>query len=141
MKTGEKRMTDSLHRTASSWSELSELWDGVINFLMIGECVPFSFDLPAIEKVIDEIRVDEDARIVPGTKGDQLILTENAEEFRKIPTDETLDMQFQMSHFKLPNFYGPGQLFHNFEEQVMDPWREALKRQVSPGQGVIPSFS
>jgi hypothetical protein len=121
-------MTDSLRRTANNWSELSELWDGVLNFLMIGECVPFSFDMPAMEKVIDEIRVDEDARIVPGKKGDQLILTENAEEFRKVPIDETLEMQFQMSHFKLQNFYGPGQLFHNFEEQVMDPWRDALKK-------------
>ena len=83
-------MTDSLHRTASNWSELSELWDGVINFLMMGECVPFSFDMPAIEKVIDEIREDEDARIVPGTKGDQLILTENAEEFRRVPMKHSI---------------------------------------------------
>ncbi len=31
-----------------------------------------------------------------------------------------------MSHFKLPNFYAPGRLFHGFEEQVLDPWRTAL---------------
>jgi hypothetical protein len=121
-------MTDRQHLTASSWSEVSNLWDGVINFLMVDECVPNSFEMPTIEQVIDEIRMDPDARIVPGTKGDQLILSENPEEFRKVPIGETIHMQFQMSHFKLPNFYGPGQLFHKFEEQVMDPWREALKK-------------
>ena len=121
-------MPESLHQTANSWEELLGLWDGPHNFLMAGECVPFAFEMPAIEQVIEEIRMDPDARILPGIEGDQLILVENKEEFRKVPVDETIHMQFQMSHFKLPNFYGPGQLFHNFEELVMDPWRESLTR-------------
>ena len=94
--------------------------------LLAGDCVPFAFDMPAIEDVIEEIRRDPDVRILPGTKGDSLHLTDIAETFRAIPVRDTLGMQFQMSHFKLPNFYGPGQLFHGFEEQVMDPWKEAL---------------
>ncbi|MDA0745000.1 MAG: hypothetical protein O2954_00655 [bacterium] len=118
--------TSTLHRTVTTWEELSNAWDGVHNFLMAGDCVPFAFDMPPIEQVIDEIRNDPDARIVPGTKGNQLIMTDIAEDFRKIPVEDTLNMQFQMSHFKLPNLYGPGQLLHGFEEQVMDPWREAL---------------
>ena len=115
-----------LHRTVSTWPELSKYWNGCHNFLMAGKCVPFSFDMPPVEQVIDEVRQDSDARIVPGTKGDRLILTDTAEAFCQIPIADTLHMQFQMSHFKLANFYGPGQLFHGFEEQVMDPWRKTL---------------
>ncbi|MDA0709056.1 MAG: hypothetical protein O3B73_02460 [bacterium] len=88
--------------------------------------MPFAFDMPPVEQVIDEVRCDPDARIIPGTKGDQLIMTDIAENFRKVPLADTVHEQFQMSHFKLGNFYGPGQLFHGFEEQVMDPWRNAL---------------
>lgn len=117
---------NTLHKTASTWADVRRLWDGLHNFLLAGECVPFAFDMPPVEQVIDEIRRDPDARIVPGAKGDSLILTDVAEDFRKIPIEKTVDMQFQMSHFKLPNFYGPGQLFHGFKQQVMDPWRKAL---------------
>ena len=115
-----------LHRTITTWSDFRNAWDGLINFLMDGECVPFAFDMPPVKDVIDEIRRDPDARILPGTRGDSLNLTDIAEEFRKIPVEDTLDRQFQLSHFKLSNFYGVGQLFHGLEEQVLDPWRASL---------------
>lgn len=115
-----------LHRTVSTWADLCQCWNGAHNFLMTGDCVPFAFEMPPIEQVIDEIRRDPDARILPGAKGDSLNLTDISEDFRKVPIADTLHMQFQMSHSKLQNFYGPGQLFHGFEEQVMDPWRHAL---------------
>lgn len=117
---------EPLHRTVSTWEDVCKYWNGPHNFLMTGACVPFSFDMPPIEQVIDEIRRDPDARILPGTKGDRLNLTDVAEDFRKVPIADTLHMQFQLSHFKLQNFYGPGQLFHGFEEQVMEPWEKAL---------------
>lgn len=116
----------SLHRTISTWAELSKIWDGPLNFLMTGECVPFEFKMPSLDQVIDEIRRDPDARIVPGTGGDKLNLSDISEEFRKRSIEDALESGFQMSHFKLPNFYGPGQLLHGFEEKVMDPWREQL---------------
>ena len=115
-----------LHRIVSTWREFREVWDGVLNFLITGECVPFSFEMPPVEQVIEEIRSDPEARICPGSQGTSLDMTDIAEEFRRLPIEQAVDSPFQMSHFKLKNFYGPGQLFHGFEEQVMEPWRRAL---------------
>ncbi len=116
----------TLQRTVSDWQAFREHWDGVHNFLMMGECVPFEFELPPVEQVIDEVRQDPDARIWRGAKGDGLDKTDISQAFRQLPVEETVEAQFQMSHFKLSNFYGRGRLFHGFEEQVMDPWRRAL---------------
>lgn len=115
------------HRTVHTWAEFHEHWDGVLNFLLSGDCVPFSFEMPSVEDVIDEIRRDPDARIWRGAKGDSLDKTDIAESFRQLPIEEAITAQFQMSHFKLQNFYAKGQLFHGFQEQVMDSWQQALK--------------
>jgi hypothetical protein len=113
-------------RTVTTWNEFRQAFDGVLNFLMAGECVPFSFDMPPVEQVIDEIRRDPDARIVSGVKGGSLDRTDTSEQFRKLPIEEAANAQFQMSHYRLPNLYGSGKLFHGFEAQVMEPWRQAL---------------
>lgn len=115
-----------MHRTVATWAEAREVWDGPQNFLLAGDCVPFAFAMPSVEQVIDEVRQDPDVRIVPGTRGDKLDLTDASEGFRKLPVEETVRTGFQMSHFKLTNFYGPGKLFHGFEKKVMEPWRESL---------------
>ena len=44
----------TLQRTVSDWQAFREHWDGVHNFLMMGECVPFEFELPPVEQVIDD---------------------------------------------------------------------------------------
>ena len=116
-----------MHRTVSTWRDFKAHWDGVLNFLLGGECVPFAFDLPSVEEVIDSVRRDPDARIWRGAKGDSLDKTDIAESYRRLPIDEAVKANFQMSHFKLANFYGKGQLFEGFEEQVMNPWQEALR--------------
>lgn len=115
-----------MKHTVNTWSEFREKWDGVINFLMGGECVPFSFEMPPIERVVDEVRRDADARIWRGAKGEELDRVDIAEQFRRLPIEQAVHSSFQMSHFKLESFYGTGQLLHGFEEQVMEPWRQAL---------------
>ena len=97
--------------------EFREHWDGVLNFTLAGECVPFAFEMPAIEAVIDEVRHDPDARIWRGAKGDSLDKTDIADSFRQMPLHETVHAQFQMSHFKLHNFYGTNQLFMAFKNR------------------------
>ena len=116
-----------MKKTINTWDDFCQAWDGVHNFLLSGECTPFSFEMPSIETVIDEIRHDPDARIWRGAKADSLDKTDIAQAFRHMPIEETLTAQFQMSHFKLHNFYGKGQLFYGFQEQVLDPWQDALK--------------
>lgn len=115
-----------MQKTIETWDDFRQHWDGVLNFLMSDECVPFSFEMPSIEDVIDEIRRDADARIWRGAKGDTLDKVDISESFRQLSIDEAVISQFQMSHFKLHNFYGKGQLFDGFQEQVMEPWQNAL---------------
>ncbi|HZP83532.1 MAG TPA: hypothetical protein VFB21_17945 [Chthonomonadaceae bacterium] len=116
----------TMQKTVRTWQEFRQEWDGVLNFLMAGECVPFAFDMPPVEQVIEEVRRDPEARIWRGAKGDALDQTDIADAFRALPIQQAVRAPVQMSHFKLSNFYGPGQLFHGFEEQVMEPWRQAL---------------
>ena len=116
-----------MHRTVNNWTDFRQHWDGVLNFLLSDDCVPFAFEMPDVTDVIDEIRRDPDARIWRGAKGDSLDKTDIAEAFRQLPIEDAVTSRFQMSHFKLGNFYGKGQLFHGFEQQVMIPWQEALK--------------
>ena len=118
-----------MQRTVTSWQDFKVHWDGVLNFLLSGDCVPFSFDMPPIDEAIDIIRRDPDARIWRGAKGDSLDKTDIAGSFRRLPINEALKTPFQMSHFKLSNFYGKGQLFEGFEEQVMQPWQDALNAE------------
>lgn len=115
-----------MHSAVNTWQAFQTQWDGVINFLLGGDCVPFAFAMPPVEEVIDIIRNDPDARIWRGAKGNSLDQTDIADSFRQLPIDEAVQTRFQMSHFKLSNFYGQGQLFEGFEEQVMKPWQEAL---------------
>jgi hypothetical protein len=119
-------LTTNMHRTVTTWQEFREAWDGLTNFLMEGECVPFAFDMPSIERVVDEVRRDPEARISSGRRDVTLDLSDISTEFRALPIAEAMTASFQIGHFKLQNFYGPGQLFHGFEEQVMEPWRQAL---------------
>ena len=115
-----------MKRTISTWAEFKKHWGGNVNFLMAGECVPFHFDMPPVEDVIEIIRKDPDARITNGVPGAALNLQSIADDFRAKPVKEVIKNRFALAHFKLPNFYGKGQLFDGFEEKVMEPWRKSL---------------
>lgn len=115
-----------MHKTINTWQQFQKSWDGVLNFLLEGECVPFSYTMPPIEHIIDELRADSEVRITSGAKSDTLDLTDIAESFRRLPIEEALRSPFALAHFKLEKFYGRGQLLDGFEEQVMEPWKRAL---------------
>ena len=57
-----------MKRTISTWAEFKKHWGGNVNFLMAGECVPFHFDMPPVEDVIEIIRKDPDARITNSSR-------------------------------------------------------------------------
>ena len=118
-----------MQRTISTWSDFKDAWDGVHNFLMAGECIPFAFDLPPLERIIEEVRRDPDARITPGRKGRNLDFSSVAEQFRALPIDQAMRSEFGLAHFKLENFYGAGQWLAGFREQVLLPWERALTAQ------------
>jgi hypothetical protein len=113
--------------TVTTWNEFRDVWDGVHNFLMRDECVPFTFSMPPIERVVEELRHDEDARIGSGTKGPALLLDDTAEKFRRLPLEQALKVPFTLAHFSLSRFDAPGRFLHGFKDQVLDPWQRALR--------------
>lgn len=119
-------MNDLEPMTVSTWSEFQRRWDGVHNFLMTGECLPFAFEMPSIDRVVAEMRGDELARITPGTRGVKQDLTDIAAAFRALPIEEALERPFALGHFRLSRFDAPGRFLHGFEEQVLTPWKKAL---------------
>lgn len=116
-----------MHRTILTWPEFQESWDGVLNFLMEGEVVPFRYSMPAIERIVETLRFDPDTRITPGVKGSALELTDITASFRQLPLEQAIQAPFSLAHFKLSKFYGEGGLLEGFEEGIMQPWMEALQ--------------
>jgi len=112
--------------TVTTWDEFRDVWDGVHNFLMAGECVPFAFVMPPIERVVEELRLDADARIGSGTKGPALLLDDTAEKFRQLPLEQALTTPFTLAHFSLSRFDAPRRFLDGFKEAVLDPWQRAL---------------
>jgi len=117
-----------MQRTVTTWEEFCDAWDGVHNFLMADECVPFSFDMPPLERVVSEMRDDPKARITSGVKGKTLQLEDIAEQFRATPVEQVLTRPFGLAHFELSVFDHPGKFLHGFTQQVLDPWQAALKK-------------
>lgn len=115
-----------MHQTVYRRRKFQMNWGGELNFLLAGECAPFSFVFPPIQQIVGALREDKQVRILQGTKGKSLDKRDIAAEFRAAPLESALAMPFQMSHFNLANFYGPTQFLHRFEEQVMEPWKKFL---------------
>lgn len=114
--------------TVRTWNDFKSRWAGVHNFLMSGECIPFEFPMPPIDRIVDELRHDELGRIGPGTIGDRLNLDDHREVFLKMPIEQALESPFSLAHFKLSRFDVSGGLLQGFESRVLDPWRAALRR-------------
>jgi hypothetical protein len=116
-----------LHRTIDTWEEFKEHWSQFLNFRMEGECKFPAYEFPPLPVVVDAVRNHPESRIWRGAKGTSLDKQDIAESFRALPLDEALNVNFQMSHFKLWNFYGSGQILEGFDTKVLNPWLDRLK--------------
>src|ERR1051325_9938404 len=56
-------LTKYMNAKITTWVEFKQRWDGVRNFLMGGECIPFEFRIPPLDRVVDLVRRDEMAEI------------------------------------------------------------------------------
>ena len=112
--------------TVQTWSAFQEHWAGIHNFQMAEECVPADFEVPALDRVITELREDEQVRITTGARGKRSKLEGISAEFRDKSVEEAMAGPFALAHFKLSRFDAPGKFLHGFEQQVLDPWRAAL---------------
>ncbi len=114
-------------RTITTRAEFQLYWGHHLNFLLGGECIPFDFEFPPVESLVDAVRSDPEARILRGKKGDRADEQDISEQFRVLSLEEALTAPFQMSHFNLSNFYNTGEILWRFREQVMAPWKNFLR--------------
>ncbi len=120
-------MQNTLQNPVTSWAQFQTRWDGMRNFLMQGEVVPFAFHMPPLDRVVEELRRDEMASIGPGTRGDRLLLEECSAAFRALSIEQALESSFSLAHFRLSRFDAPGRFLHGFAAQVLEPWQAALR--------------
>ena len=122
-------MAITSHHTLTTWEEFRENWDGVVNFMMAKECIPFAFDLPPIDRIVEEVRLDPQSNITPGTKGDIRLYNDTKEEFLKLPIDTAMKSSFGMVHYRLSEFDAPGKFLHGFKTKVLDAWQDVMRAQ------------
>ena len=87
--------------TVRTWNEFQKHWAGVHNFQMADECMPLDFEVPALDRVISELRDYEQARITTGARGKRSKLEDVSAEFRAKPIEEAMEGPFALAHFKL----------------------------------------
>lgn len=112
--------------TIRTWHEFQAHWAGIHNFRMADECAPFDFEVPALDRIISELRDDEFTRITTGVRGKRSRLEDCSAEFRAKPINEAMAGPFALAHFKLSRFDAPGKFLHGFGQKVLGPWRAAL---------------
>jgi len=110
----------------NTWDQFKSRWHGLRNFLLEGECFPLEYELPPLDQIVDTLRHDPDARIQESSDGGQANRTDISAHFRALPIERAMDERFTLAHFKLANFFGPGQLLDGFEEAVLNRWRNLL---------------
>lgn len=116
-----------MHKTAQTWQDVAALWAGPRNFRLADSLAGFGFRFPPLEQVIDEMRADEEARIMTGASPDTLGLDQAAADaFRKEPIDTVMDLPFALAHFDIGRFDGPGGFLDGFGARVLEPWQRTL---------------
>ncbi len=114
------------NQTVRTWDDFQRRWDGIHNFLLEGAAFGIDYKLPPLERIIDEMRFDPDARISVNSGGGKRNPTDISAHIRALPLERVMEEPFAMAHFKLANFDRPGGLLEGFEKKVMDRWRNLL---------------
>jgi len=122
-------INNTAEQTVNEWADFNAKWDGIENFRMAGDCLPFEINLPPLERVIEEVRLDEKVLIGSGAKGNLLSRENLKEQFLARPVDEAIRAPFSITHFELSRFDRPGSFFHGVYKEVMEPWTAALRQQ------------
>ena len=124
-------MANVFDRTVTTWEEFKRHWGGLHNFLLGGEITAgFDYDMPPIERIVEEVRRDAQGIVRSGVKADAFDLTDIKAEFCRLPVDQALRRRFVLAHFALhPALTAKGQVFEGLEERWVEPWRQTLIAQ------------
>ncbi len=114
-------------QTIQHISDFQTNWSSGINFLLTGACIPFSFDLPATDRMIEGLLANPNMQAISGTIRDKLEIGNLADQYRQMSYDDLLATSFQLTHFNLHDLDKPGLILHGFHDQVMAPWKTFLR--------------
>ncbi|MDJ0345631.1 hypothetical protein QMK19_25900 [Streptomyces sp. H10-C2] len=122
----------------TSAEEFTARWRNPPNFSVAANLVPFHLTFPDAREVLDIVRRDEEARITVLGDISSAVRTARSLTVRTAPLDEILSWPFRLAHFNLSRFYGG--LLHDFQAQVMIPWRAFLAGQGFTWQRCSPAL-
>src|SRR5688572_25349764 len=95
-------MANVFDRTVTTWVEFKRHWGGLHNFLLGGEITAgFDYDMPSIERIVEEVRRDPQGIVRSGVKADAFDLTDIKAEFCRLPVGQALRSRFVLAHFAL----------------------------------------
>jgi len=119
-------MKNTSPAAVTTWKQFGEHWAGPCNFRLGEECRPLKFDMPPIDRIIDELSRDEESHIGRGDRGDRLRKEDFREQFLQVPLEKAMELPFTLAHFRLSKFDLPGKFLHGFGDRVLTPWTRAL---------------
>ncbi|MBT3605510.1 MAG: hypothetical protein HOE48_19970 [Candidatus Latescibacteria bacterium] len=115
-----------MHRTVSTTAEFLQKWDSRINFLLAGECVPFSFSFPSTQCIVERLVEEDKTTAIVGQLRNTTERENLIENFRGMSFGALMETSFQFRYPDVTLLDRPGDIFEGFTEQVLIPWKQYL---------------
>ena len=115
-----------MRKTVATTREFQCAWDSRVNFLMAGECVPFSFEFPPTEDIVERLVAEEATTGINGQLRNTSDQANAMESFRGMSFDDLLASSFQFRYPDVTALDRAGDIFAGFTEQVLVPWKRYL---------------
>ncbi len=113
-------------RTVDTRADFLAHWNCGINFFIGGECIPFVYEFPPIDRIIEALLANPNMIAISGTMPEKLEVENIAQRYRKMSYDDLMATSFQLTHFNLSEFDKPGQILDGFHERVVAVWKAFL---------------
>lgn len=115
-----------MHRTVATTTEFLDNWDSRVNFLMVDECLPFSFEFPPTKKIVERLVAEQKTTGITGRLRNTSDGENAIEDFRGMSFADLMETSFQLRYPDVTMLDHPGDLFAGFTERVLIPWKRYL---------------
>ena len=115
-----------MHRTVTTTTEFLDNWDSRVNFLMVDECQPFSFEFPPTKQIVERLVAEQKTTGTTGRLRDTSDRENAIEDFRGMSFADLMETSFQLRYPDVTMLDHPGDLFAGFTERVLIPWKRYL---------------
>ena len=93
---------------------------------MAGECVPFSFEFPPTERIVERLVEEEKTTGITGQLRNTGDRKNVMQDFCGMSFDDLLQTSFQFRYPDVTILDRSGDIFEGFTEQVLNPWKQYL---------------